>query len=112
QDNSKAVGTVLAKSYDEVFVLPDKAGLPQGWNSKGVSWKDGWVFDGDGAYIDSPAYDLSQFESLYVAFDEKSAKGRLRIEVREGDKVEEYFGSSTNVEGDAPWMWNFKYLVK
>lgn len=111
QENSKAEGTVLAQSGAVVFELPDGKPLPEGWSSKGVTWAGGWKFDGDGAYIESPELDLSAFTNLYVAFDEKSRKGRLRVEVVDDGKVAEWFGSSMDVSSDTNWMWNFKYLL-
>ncbi len=110
QDNSHSKGEILAKSYDEIFVLPNGE-LPKGWTSNGVNYKEGWVFTGDGATITSPEFDLSGYDNLYIAFDEKSKKGRLRIEVLHDEKVAEYFQSSTDVSSDTNWMWNFKYLL-
>lgn len=112
QDSSKAVGDVLAKSYDEVFILPNEADLPIGWTSQGVTFRDGgWDFSGNGAYLQSPEFDLSRYTTLYVAFDERSRAGRLRVEVVNDGKVTEYFGSSTDVGSETNWMWNFKYLL-
>lgn len=110
QDNSHAKGAILAKSYDEVFVLPNGE-TPPGWVFDRVDWKEGWHFSGDGASITSPKLDLSGFDTLYVAFDERSRKGRLRIEVLNEGKVTEFFTSSTDVSSDTNWMWNFKYLL-
>lgn len=114
QENSRSEGKVLAKSYDELFSLPNALPLPPGWTSKGVSVgkaEDGFVYNGDGGFIESPAFDLSGYDNLYVAFDERSRKGRLRVEIVDGGKVAEWFGSSTDVTNDTNWMWNFKYLL-
>lgn len=111
QDSSLAVGTVLAQSSEEVFRLPNEAQLPAGWRANGVTWNNGWDFEGDGAYIESPEFDLSGYTTLYVAFDERSRKGRLRVEVMNEGKATEWFLSSTDVGSDTNWMWNFKYLL-
>lgn len=110
QDNSQAEGNVLAKSYEELFEVGRELG--SGWRSEGAKFeKDGWVLSGDGAYVESPPVDLRGYETLYTAFDERSKKGRLKIEVRKGEEVKEWFGSSTDVSSDTNWMWNFKYLL-
>ncbi|MFZ4508886.1 MAG: hypothetical protein ACOYON_14450 [Fimbriimonas sp.] len=112
QENSQAQGKVLAKSYQEVFALPTQLPLPEGWTSRGLRIQDkGFRLTGDGAYLESPPLDLSAFSNLYVAFDEQSRRGRLRVEVRNEGKVTEWFQSSTDVSSETAWMWNFKYLL-
>lgn len=112
QDNSRAKGTVHAAAQSEIATLAD--GDLGTWAADRVSWNGGWKFDGDGAKLTSPPIDLSGSQRVFIAFDEQSRRGRIKVEVsddggRTWDK--EYFSSATSVTNDTDWQWNFKQIL-
>jgi hypothetical protein len=112
QDNSRAVGRVLAFSPTEILTLKD--GDLDDWTVKGVVWDKAWKFSGDGATLTSPPFDLSVWQRVFVAFDEQSRRGRMKVEVSsDGGRTwgKEHFSSALSVTNDTDWQWNFHQLA-
>ncbi len=113
QENSRAMGTVLAEAPNLLLRLPEDGALPDGWEISGVRRDQGWRFETDNAVIRSPFFDVSGWQKTYVAFDEFGDKGRLRFKLvsRAGTTLEEFQSSST-VLGPTAWQWNYRLIQK
>jgi hypothetical protein len=112
QDNSRAQGNVHSVSPTEIASLPN--GDLDDWTAKGVAWDKSWRFTGDGATLTSPPIDLSVWQRVFIAFDEQSRKGRLKVDISDdGGKTwgKEFFYSATSVTNDTDWQWNFKQVL-
>jgi hypothetical protein len=112
QDNSRAKGEVLAAAPSEILTLAD--GSLEDWEANRVAWQNAWRFTGDTATLTSPYLDLSAWQRVFVAFDEQSKKGRIKVEVSDdGGKTwdAEHFYSATAVTNDTDWQWNFKQVL-
>jgi hypothetical protein len=112
QDNSRAAGRVLAYAPTEILTLVD--GSLDDWTASGVTWDKAWKFSGDGAALTSPPFDLSVWQRVFVAFDEQSRRGRMRVEVSgDGGRtwMSEHFYSALSVTNDTDWQWNFRQLL-
>lgn len=112
QDNSRAQGTVHAAAPSEVLTL-DANELGK-WTANGVSWQGAWKFAGDRATLTSPSFDLQSWQRVFVAFDEQSRRGRIKVEVSSnGGRTwdAENFYSATAVTNDTDWQWNFRQLL-
>ncbi len=111
QDNSRAEGRVLAFTQTEILSLKD--GELDDWTAKGVVWDKAWKFSGDGATLTSPSFNLRLWQRVFVAFDEQSRRGRMKVEVSDdGGRTwgKEHFYSALSVTNDTDWQWNFKQL--
>lgn len=112
QDNSRADGRILAAAPSEIASLTN--GELDDWEASNVAWQNAWKFSGDKATLTSPYIDLAAWRRVFVAFDEQSRKGRIKVEVSsDGGKTwgEEYFYSATSVTNDTDWQWNFKEIL-
>lgn len=113
QDNCGAKGDVLLEASDVLLSLPDPPGLAQGWKGQRVA-TDGFAFRGDGATLTSPPFDTTGWSRLFLAFDELSRRGPIRVEVSSGEEEGwecQWFDSCTHVDSDDAWQWNFKELL-
>ncbi len=112
QDNSAPKGDILVQSDQYVFRLGKDGRLPQGWQNRGCTFKDGaWWFGerGSGRSLTSPPVDTRPYQTLYLAFDEISRKGRIEVYAI-GQPGGESFQSMTSVDSDTNWQWNFKRI--
>ena len=113
QENAAARGRTLYAAPSEVLRLPEGT-LPEGWTGRGVRWEEGWAFAGDGAVLTSPPFDLTGWQRVFVAFDETSRRGPLRVELSDdGGRTfnAQHFLSCTHVNDDDAWQWNFKLVT-
>jgi hypothetical protein len=111
QDNSRSQGRILAAAPTEIATLQD--GDLGDWQAQGATWQGAWKFAGDGATLASPPIDLSYWQRVFVAFDEQSRKGRIKVELSaDGGKswAAEHFFSATAVTNDTDWQWNFRQI--
>lgn len=98
---------------------------PSDWHRRGVSWSEGlpaesgelrkdtagWVFT-PGAEVQSGAFDARGLARLFVAFDEMSRKGPIRVEISNdaGESFGQWFDSTTHGSRDDEWQWNFRLI--
>lgn len=109
QNNSRAEGRIYLASPSELWRLPDKGPLPEGWKATGVtSQADGRVFANDQSTIESPPVDASNWQRVFVGFDETGRKGRFHVSI--GGAFPQWFDSATSVESETAWQWNFKRI--
>lgn len=124
QDNSRATGSVLLQAPSEILRLPDDQPLPAAWTSRGVRHVGGgpddtlgarWAFEESGAALESPAFDLRGWQRVFIAFDELSRRGPIRVEFSRDAGATwdaQWFLSCTHVSSDDEWQWNFKRVVE
>lgn len=116
QDNARAQGVVLCAAPTTILELGPGPDAPDGWTFDRVAWADdAWVFAGAGASMSSPARDLGAWARVFLAFDERSRRGRLRVEFSTDAGASwdgQWFGSSLHVNSDSAWQWNFKEIVE
>lgn len=116
QENSVATGETLYVAPSTIWNLPDHAAALGGaWEAERVAWEQGWSFDGDGATLTSPVFDLSGWRSVFLAFDESSRKGPITVQLsNDAGKTwaGEFFDSTTHVSDDEAWQWNFKAIAE
>ena len=113
QDNSRAQGKIFLASPSELTALTDGNLGP--WKSDGVtSESDGWTFQSTSSKLQSPYLDASGWQRVFVAFDETGKKGRFRIDIldRSGQKAPQWFESTTSVDSETNWQWNFKRIER
>ncbi|CAG0970842.1 hypothetical protein PHYC_01239 [Phycisphaerales bacterium] len=98
---------------------------PSDWHRRGVSWSEGlsadagnlrpdtagWIFT-PGAEVQSGAFDARGFTRLFVAFDEMSRKGPMRVEISNdaGESFGQWFDSTMHGSRDDEWQWNFRLI--
>ena len=114
QDNSRADGKILFAAPSEMWRLPDGPELPATWSSQGVAFdKDGWSFAAK-SFLRSPVFDASQWQRVFVAFDETGVPARFHVGVTDdgGSQVLQWFDSATSVTGPKDWQWNFKRIER
>lgn len=119
QDNCAAQGKTLLEAPDLVLTLSDPAPSPGesdgpgAWTARNVE-VPGYAFTSDGATLTSPVFDTTGWSRLFVAFDERSRRGPIRVEVSRDAGATwdaQWFHSCLHVDSDDQWQWNFKELV-
>lgn len=118
QDNSRATGETILAPPDELLALREEVfGVDAlDWRFERVTYHDGgWRFDGADASITSPEVDLTGWDRLYLAFDERSRRGPVRVEVLdvsgEEPSIAQWFDSTTHGTSETDWQWNFKLIT-
>lgn len=118
QDNSRATGETILAPPDELLSLREEVfGVDAlDWQFDRVIYQDGgWRFDGANASITSPDIDLTGWLRLYLAFDERSRSGPIRVEVLDASNDElviaQWFDSTMHGSSDTDWQWNFKRIT-
>jgi len=113
QDNSIAKGEVLLDRRSELVRLPDSGAELARWSVRSAAFDGDWRFVGPESTIQSPVFDARGFERLFVAFDEMSRKGPIRVDVSTdgGERWDaQWFNSTTHGSRDDEWQWNFKQI--
>lgn len=111
QDSSRAKGTMLFEAPNIILGASDITHA--GWTADRVTAvQDGWKFEGDGAKV-SLSVDTRGWQRIFAAFDEKSRKGRFRVNVvnEPTGKLAQWFESTTSVDSETNWQWNFKQII-
>lgn len=118
QDNSRAEGDTVLAPPDDLLSLHDEVfGMDAlDWEFDRAEWDDGgWKMRGDGASITSPVVDLTGWERLYLAFDERSRRGPVRVEIVDDAPDEpvivQWFDSTMHGTSGTDWQWNFKLIT-
>src|SRR5262245_45962761 len=117
QQSSIAKGRPLLSWSSDLARLPDRAGdlAASGWTTESVSLgADCWSFSGGGAALTSPPFDARGWTRLFVAYEEISRKGPVRVEVSDDGGASwdaQWFESTMHGSRDDQWQWGFKEIA-
>lgn len=120
QDNCRAApgAVVLAEADSTLAALGDGPEPGAGWTVHDAEplhaeRAEGWRFVGDGGGIKSPVFDAAGWERVFIAFDERSRSGPLRVEVSNdagATWTAQSFVSTVHGTSDTDWQFNFKLV--